>query len=62
MENIEFSSSGLNIQYDCDADVMYVNFGPLFPAEDSELDDDNILYRYKNGKIIGLTITHYSKR
>jgi len=42
--------------------VMYVNFGPLLPADDSELDDDDILYRYRDGEIIGLTITHYSKR
>jgi hypothetical protein len=32
------------------------------PADDSELSDDDILYRYAGGKIIGLSITHFSKR
>ncbi len=56
------NADNVHIQYDGAADVMYVNFGALLPADDSELDDDDILYRYRNGEIIGLTITHYSKR
>jgi len=56
------NADNVHIQYDSAADVMYVNFGALLPADDSELDDYDILYRYRNGEIIGLTITHYSKR
>jgi len=56
------NADNVHIQYDSGADVMYVNFGPLLPADDSELADDDILYRYREGEIIGLTITHYSKR
>lgn len=56
------NADNVHIRYDSAADVMYVNIGPLLPADDSELNDDNILYRYRDGKIIGLTITHYSKR
>lgn len=56
------NADNVHIQYDSDADVMYVNFGPLLPADESELNDDDILYRYRDGKIIGLTITHYSRR
>ena len=52
----------LHILYDETADVMYVNFGPTIPADDTELGDDDILYRYKNDKVIGLTLTHFSKR
>ena len=52
----------LHILYDEAADVMYVNFGPPIPADDTDLGDDDILYRYKNDKIIGLTLTHFSKR
>jgi uncharacterized protein YuzE len=55
-------ADNVHIQYDSVADVMYVNFGPLLPADESELGDDDVLYRYREGKIIGLTITHYSKR
>jgi uncharacterized protein YuzE len=55
-------ADNVHIQCDSVADVMYVNFGPLLPADESELGDDDVLYRYREGKIIGLTITHYSKR
>lgn len=56
------NADNLHIRYDKEADVMYVNFGPLIPADDSEMGEDNILYRYSNGQIIGLTITHFSNR
>lgn len=52
----------LHIRLDKEADVMYVNFGLPTSADDSEIGDDDILYRYKNGKIIGLTLTHFSER
>lgn len=52
----------LHIRYDAEADVMYVSFGAPIPADDTELDEDDILYRYADGKMIGLTITHFSKR
>lgn len=56
------NASDVHIQYDKEADVMYVNFGAPVPADESELGEDNILYRYKNGQIIGLTLTHFSER
>lgn len=55
-------ANDIHIRYDEKADVMYVNIGTPLPADDSELGDDDILYRYSNGEIIGLTITHFSKR
>lgn len=51
----------VHIRYDEEADVMYVNLAPI-PADDSELSEDDILYRYANGEIVGITITHFSKR
>lgn len=56
------NADNLHIRFDKEADVMYVSFGPPIPADDSELDDDDILYRYKNGEVIGLTVTHFSER
>jgi len=52
----------LHIRYDKEADVMYVSFGPPVPADDSEMGEDDILYRYKNGSVVGLTVTHFSDR
>jgi uncharacterized protein YuzE len=52
----------VNIRYDKEADVMYVSFGAPVPADDTELGDDDVLYRYKDGEVVGLTVTHFSER
>jgi uncharacterized protein YuzE len=48
--------------YDKEADVLYMSFKKPAIADDSELTDDNIIIRYKNGKIIGMTILNASKK
>lgn len=48
--------------YDEEADVLYLNFKKPSNADDSELTGDDIIIRYQNGEIIGLTILHASKR
>jgi uncharacterized protein YuzE len=56
------NANDIHIRYDQEVDVMYVSIGTPVPADDTELSDDDILYRYANGQIVGLTITHFSKR
>ncbi len=48
--------------YDDEADVLYVNFKKPSHATDSEITDDDIIIRYENDEVIGLTILHASKR
>lgn len=48
--------------YDKEADVLYINFKKPSHADDSELTDDDIIVRYKRGKIVGITILNASKR
>lgn len=48
--------------YDAEADVLYINFKKPAHATDSELTDQDILIRYEDSEIIGLTILHASKR
>jgi uncharacterized protein YuzE len=48
--------------YDAEADVLYINFKKPSHATDSELTDDDIIIRYEEDRIIGLTILHTSKR
>ena len=49
--------------YDPEADVLYINFHqPALAADDSELTDDDILIRYQNDEIIGLTILNVNNR
>jgi uncharacterized protein YuzE len=48
--------------YDAEADVLYINFKKPSHATDSELTDEDIIIRYENEAIVGLTILHASKR
>ena len=48
--------------YDTEADVLYVNFKKPSHADDSELTDDDVIVRYEQGEVIGLTIMNASKR
>ena len=49
-------------EYDSKADVLYVNFKKASHADDSELTDDDVLIRYENGEIVGVTILNASQR
>ena len=46
--------------YDAEADVLYVNFKKPSHADDSELTDDDVIIRYEQGEVIGLTILNAS--
>lgn len=48
--------------YDAEADTLYVNFKKPSHATDSDITDDDVIVRYENGEIVGLTILHASKR
>jgi uncharacterized protein YuzE len=48
--------------YDAEADVLYINFKKPSYATDSEITDDDVIIRYENDEVIGLTILHASKR
>ncbi len=48
--------------YDAAADVLYINFKKPSHATDSELTDDDIIVRYENEEVVGLTVLHASKR
>lgn len=48
--------------YDSEADVLYINFKKPSHATDSELADDDVIIRYEDELIVGLTILHASKR
>jgi len=48
--------------YDVEADVLYINFKKPSHATDSELTDDDVIIRYEDGQVVGLTILHASTR
>ncbi len=50
------------IDYDKEADVLYISFRRPQKATDSEMLKNGILVRYRGEQIVGLTILEASKR
>ncbi len=48
--------------YDKEADTLYMHFKKPNHADHSEMTEDEIIIRYENEEIIGLTILNASKR
>lgn len=59
---LNISSNRFWYNYDEEADVLYLSFKKPSNADESELTDDDIIIRYENGEIIGVSILHASKR
>jgi uncharacterized protein YuzE len=51
------------MMFDAEADVLYINFQqPAVAATDSEVTDDDVVIRYADDEVIGLTILSVSQR
>jgi len=50
------------LSYDQEADVLYLNFKKPSHADDSELLDNDIIVRYENEEVVGLTVLNASKK
>jgi len=48
--------------YDAEADVLCINFKKPSTATDSEMTDDDVIVRYEDEEIVGMTILHASTR
>jgi uncharacterized protein YuzE len=48
--------------YDNEADVLYLHFKKPNHADDSEITEDEIIIRYENKEVVGLTILNASKK
>jgi uncharacterized protein YuzE len=48
--------------YDAEADVLYLNFKKPSVATDSELTDSDVIIRYEDDEVVGLTILRASER
>lgn len=59
---MDISKENIWIDYDKEADVIYINFKKPSDPDDSELTDDDIIVRYEKGEVVGLTVLHASKR
>lgn len=50
------------LDYDQAGDVLYISFGGPQSADDSDITDEGVVIRLKEGKIIGFTIPNAKKR
>ncbi len=52
----------LDVDYDKDADVLYISFGPPMAASASEVLENDVVVRFKGERIIGITVPSFKKR
>jgi uncharacterized protein YuzE len=50
-----------HLDYDQENDTLYINFNPPQPADDSDITDEGVIVRLREGQIVGLTILNASK-
>ena len=50
------------IDYDREADVLYISFKRPQRAIDSEMLDNGVLLRYEGSELVGITVLEASKR
>ncbi|KPV65362.1 MAG: hypothetical protein AOA65_0224 [Candidatus Bathyarchaeota archaeon BA1] len=50
------------LDYDPKGDVLCISFGKPQEADDSDITEEGVIIRLKEGKIVGLTILNASKR
>ena len=50
------------VDYDREADVLYISIQRPHKATDSEMLDDGLIVRYRGDKMVGLTFLDASKR
>ncbi len=50
------------VDYDEEADVLYVSFKRPSRADDSELTDDDVIIRREKGEVVGMTFLNAAKR
>jgi len=59
---IRFPSQRFWVDYDEEADVLYISFRRPQKATDSEMTDEGILLRYREDELVGITILDVSAR
>jgi uncharacterized protein YuzE len=59
---LRFPAQRFWVDYDADADVLYISFQRPQQATDTEMTDDGILVRYRGKDLVGITILDASTR
>jgi len=59
---IDFPAGKFWVDYDREADVLYISFDRPQKATDTQSRDDGILLRYRDGELVGITVLDASTR
>ncbi|MDF2953808.1 MAG: putative antitoxin component YuzE of a toxin-antitoxin system [Thermodesulfobacterium sp.] len=59
---LKFPQKKMWIDYDEEADVLYISFRRPQKATDTKMTKEGILLRFKNNELVGITILDASKR
>jgi uncharacterized protein YuzE len=62
MEKASISLEKISLDYDEEADVLYISFGKPREAKDSIEVEDGIIYRIADDEIVGITIIDFKAR
>ena len=58
---LEFPERKFYVDYDKEADVLYISFERPQKATDTEATEEGILLRYREDKLVGITILNASR-
>jgi uncharacterized protein YuzE len=59
---IHFPGQRFWVDYDREADVLYISFQRPQKATDTEMTDEGILLRYRGDQLVGITVLEASTR
>lgn len=59
---LQFPERRFWVDYDAEADVLYISFRHPQKATDTEMTEEGILLRYKDDELVGITILDASTR
>jgi uncharacterized protein YuzE len=59
---IGFPAKRFWVDYDNEADVLYISFERPQKATDSQMTDEGILFRYREDQLVGITVMDASTR
>ncbi len=59
---VHFPKPRFWVDYDQEADVLYISFDRPQNSTDSEMTDEGILLRYRNDQLVGVTVLDASTR
>jgi uncharacterized protein YuzE len=58
---LRIHATEFSVDYDKDADVLYISFKRPQNANDTDVLDDGVLVRYRNHEIVGITVIGASR-